>query len=88
MTFIFSRNGFVVRFALGLFLLLVCIMSALADDDEPIAFIGHGGFFDQNGQQIPLTSEFVARAQDWYRAKLLSSLTAGKKAESRASRSG
>jgi hypothetical protein len=35
-------------------------------DQEPIAFIGHGAFFDQDGKQIELTLELVARAQDWY----------------------
>ncbi|HVS80398.1 MAG TPA: hypothetical protein VHE60_01530 [Pyrinomonadaceae bacterium] len=52
-----------------------------AADKEPIAFIGHGGFFDQDGKQITLTLEFVARAQAWYRAKLSSTLTESKRAE-------
>lgn len=52
-----------------------------ADDKEPIATIGHGGFFDQSGKQIALTLEFVAQAQAWYRAKLLSTLTDSKRAE-------
>lgn len=45
-----------------------------AADREPIAYIGHGGFFDYRGKQIEPTLEFVAKAQEWYRAKLLSTL--------------
>ncbi|MEN3334141.1 MAG: hypothetical protein V7641_3506 [Blastocatellia bacterium] len=52
-----------------------------AAEKEPIAYVGHGGFFDQDGKQIALTLEFVAKAQDWYRRKLLSTLTEGKRAE-------
>jgi hypothetical protein len=43
-------------------------------NDEPIAYIGHGAFFDQQGRQIVPTAEFVARAQAWYRGKLLAGL--------------
>ena len=50
-------------------------------DEEPIAFIGHGAFFDREGKQIELTLDFVARAQDWYRTKLVSSLSEEQKAE-------
>jgi hypothetical protein len=50
-------------------------------EEEPIAYIGHGGFFTKSGNQIEVTLEFVARAQQWYRAKLLSNLNANKKAE-------
>ena len=49
-------------------------------DKEPIASVGHGAFFDHDGKQIEVTLEFVAKAQDWYRKKLLSSLGADKKA--------
>ena len=65
----------------------VCLLPILiatptrADNDEPIAYIGHGAFFDQKGNQIAPTAEFVARAQDWYQAKLLAGLNAAKKAE-------
>jgi hypothetical protein len=50
-------------------------------EEEPIAYIGHGGFFDSDGTQIEMTLEFVDKAQDWYRTKLLSSLSDDKKAE-------
>jgi hypothetical protein len=69
-------------------LLLVCLAShfalsnmpsgSAADDNEPIAYIGHGGFFDRNGHQIKLTLDFVERAQAYYRQKLLSSMPADK----------
>src|SRR5262249_53431427 len=52
-----------------------------AKEKEPIASIGHGAFFDQDGNQIELTQEFVSKAQDWYRTKLLSSLRRSKKTE-------
>ncbi|MBC8019044.1 MAG: hypothetical protein H7X83_11070 [Verrucomicrobia bacterium] len=52
---------------------------ARAQGREPIAAAGHGGFFDHDGRQIPLTLRFVAKAQDWYRKELLSGLSAAKK---------
>jgi hypothetical protein len=52
-----------------------------AQEDEPIAYIGHGAFFDSKGNQITLTPDFVAKALDWYRTKLMSSLNAAKKVE-------
>ncbi len=52
---------------------------AHAVPDEPIAYIGHGAFFEANGRQITPTQDFVAKAQAWYRADLSSRL-AGRKA--------
>jgi hypothetical protein len=49
--------------------------------DEPIAYIGHGGFFDQNGRQIVPTAEFVEKAQDWYRQRLLAGLKDDQRSE-------
>lgn len=37
-----------------------------APEAEPIAYIGHGAFFDREGKQIEVTPEFIAR-----RAELL-----------------
>ncbi|MEO8671968.1 MAG: hypothetical protein ABI411_11685 [Tahibacter sp.] len=54
---------------------------ALAQSQEPIAYTGHGGFFDQSGNQIPLTLAFVEQAQAWYRADLMSGLDGAKKNE-------
>lgn len=64
----------------GIFGVLV-LQPVGAQDPEPIAAVGHGGFFDQNGRQIPLTLSFAAKAQAWYRNKLLSELTLAKKQE-------
>jgi hypothetical protein len=50
------------------------------DEKEPIAYVGHGGLFDQSGKQITVTLEFVAKAQDWYRNKLVSRLPTDRKA--------
>ncbi len=49
--------------------------------DEPIAYVGHGGFFERDGRQIVPTAEFVARAQSWYREHLLAGLGPEKRAE-------
>ena|GEM_PF-952315 len=48
---------------------------------EPIAYVGHGGFFDHNGRQIVPTAELVAMAQSWYRKRLLAGLGPDQKAE-------
>ena len=52
---------------------------ALAQGEEPIAYIGHGAFFDRKGNEIPLTQAFVETAQTWYREDMLSALTARQK---------
>jgi hypothetical protein len=55
--------------------------AARAQDREPIAFIGHGAFFSADGKEVAPTPDFVARAQAWYRAKLLATLPSAKQAE-------
>ncbi|MEH2499847.1 hypothetical protein V1294_006326 [Bradyrhizobium sp. AZCC 1678] len=47
-----------------------------AEPDEPIAYIGHGAFFDHQGRQIKVTQDFIANAQEFYRKKLASSMPA------------
>src|SRR5712692_7625134 len=47
---------------------------ALAQGEEPIAYIGHGAFFDRMGNEIHVTQAFVERAQAWYREDMLSSM--------------
>jgi hypothetical protein len=42
---------------------------------EPIAYIGHGAFFDREGKEIAPTPEFIALAQAWYRQALAPRLT-------------
>src|SRR6266481_2983740 len=67
-------------FLVGIFGVL-WLQPAGAQGQEPIAAAGHGGFFDQDGHQIPLTLSFAAKAQAWYRNKLLSELTPAKQRE-------
>jgi hypothetical protein len=74
-------NAFMRNILLVSIFHLISASPLLADDVEPIAYIGHGAFFDHNGNQITLTPDFVSRAQDWYRKKLLAGLRADKKAE-------
>ena len=66
-------------------LLGICVaawpQSARTQSLEPITAAGHGGFFGQDGRQIPLTLGFVAEAQSWYRNQLLSELPEAKKRE-------
>ena len=55
--------------------------NALAQGEQPIAYIGHGAFFDHTGNQIPLTQAFVEQAQAWYREDMHAGLDMGKKKE-------
>ena len=55
------------------------IFDVRAQEPEPISTTGHGGFFDQNGKQIPVTAEFVTRAQAWYRSRLITELNTGRR---------
>lgn len=52
-----------------------------AQSGEPIAYIGHGAFFDAAGNQIRPTAAFVEKAQAWYRADMLSGLDDSAKRE-------
>lgn len=70
----------------SLCLLLAAVVSlwpqpAAAQERQPIAAVGHGGFFDAEGRQIPLTLRLAAEAQTWYRSKLLSALPDSDKRE-------
>src|SRR5882724_9474307 len=56
-------------------------VTALAQTDQPIAYIGHGAFFDGKGNEIKMTLAFVEKAQAWYRADFLSDIGAAKKRE-------
>ncbi len=55
--------------------------SQLAQEDEPIAYVGHGGFFDQNGDQITPSVEWVAETQSWYRKRLIDRLEPNQRTE-------
>jgi len=52
--------------SVGLSALVWVASAALVNAQEPIAFIGHGVMFDQEGKQIQATPEFIARAQNYY----------------------
>lgn len=56
------------------------ISNAKAESGEPIAYIGHGGFFSANGRQIEVTQDFVENAQEYYRQRLLETVKNDKKA--------
>src|SRR6266404_2460737 len=76
----------IFHFAPGLWFLVLAFavlspQPARAQEQEPIAAAGHGGFFDQSGKQIPLTLDFATSAQAWYRNKLSAELSAAKKRE-------
>lgn len=67
--------------ALSVGALVLTALSALpgvarSDENEPIAYIGHGGFFSADGHQIEVTQEFIEKAQGYYRQRLMD--TAGK----------
>jgi len=85
MTFVPSGIFRYLPFAGALFLLALFSFSsapqAQAQDEEPIAYIGHGAFFDWRGQQIVPTTAWVARAQSWYRRQLTADLPANLRGE-------
>src|SRR6478672_10636351 len=56
-------------------------MYAQPGPQEPIAYIGHGAFFDRVGNELEVTQDFVDKAQAWYRTKLLADLDQAKKSE-------
>jgi hypothetical protein len=56
-------------------------VEALAQREQPIAYIGHGAFFDSKGNEIKMTLAFVENAQAWYRADFRSGLDAVKRRE-------
>ncbi len=55
-------------------------VSLTSQQGEPIAYIGHGAFFERNGRQIVPTAQWVAKAQSWYRGQLLAGLKPSQKA--------
>ena len=62
----------------------VCLLASTAArslEREPIAYVGHGAFFDAEGKQVAPTPDFVARAQAFYRAQLSAALSKDGKAK-------
>ena len=68
-----TLRGLLVFFLALLFSFSSISRGHAADDNDPIAYIGHGAFFGRDGKQIKLTQEFIEKAQAYYRQKLLSS---------------
>jgi len=68
--------------ALGIFgLLFVAISHSAGPESEPIASVGHGGLFDNRGQEIDPTPDFVKSAQSWYLKKLKSAASSAQQKE-------
>ena len=57
------------------------IGQASAQNRQPIAYIGHGAFFDSIGNEIEMTQAFVERAQTWYQNDMASELDERKRRE-------
>jgi hypothetical protein len=71
---------------LPVIMLAACVLATSgtavsAEEEEPIAYVGHGAFFDRTGKELVPTQAFVNKSQDWYQKKLLAALSAKKKAE-------
>lgn len=56
-------------------------------DEEPVAYIGHGAFFDARGGQIAMTPAEVERIHAWYEARLLRRMDAKHQSEFQSLRS-
>lgn len=70
---IFSRSCWrYIAQAIAAVIFLTCASTgyALSFPDEPIAYIGHGVFFDKTGKPIAVTPEFVEQAQAFYLSRL------------------
>lgn len=70
---IFSRSCWrYIAQAIAAVIFLTCASTgyALSFPDEPIAYIGHGVFFDKTGKPIAMTPEFVEQAQAFYLSRL------------------
>lgn len=57
-----------------LFLQISFAINAQELESEPIAAVGHGGFFNHEGKQIALTLDYVTHAQKWYEKALYKGL--------------
>lgn len=81
-----ARFGFLMQLQAlqrRVFMVFLCcwLPAALAQDQQPISYIGHGAFFNAKGEQINVTQEFVASTQAWYRKDMLADLPAIQKKE-------
>jgi hypothetical protein len=62
------RKTLLVKFSLAWFLVFSAsaFHQAHSNNDEPIAYTGHGAMFDKNGKEIQVTPEFIKEAQKFY----------------------
>jgi hypothetical protein len=71
-------------FAFAFTFIAILVLGAAAShaqERDPIAFVGHGAFFDADGKEVAPTLDFVARAQTFYRTKLLVTLPQEKRVQ-------
>jgi hypothetical protein len=63
---------------------VICLLlfggSALADNAEPISYIGHGAFFGADGKQIEVTTDFIEKAHAYYSRRLFGTIAKNKSA--------
>src|SRR4051794_4284584 len=80
---VYSHERIFLTFAAHCLIGILGVLSpvALAQTEQPIAYVGHGAFFDSKGNEIKMTLPFVEKAQAWYRADFLSYMDASKKRE-------
>ena len=64
-----------------MYVLILMAFTLIAQEQEPITTYGHGGFLGLDGKQIPVTLEFVTKAQSYYMSKLTEALPAAKKSQ-------
>jgi hypothetical protein len=79
----FIRISVLVILCVALGNLAVPILNspAQAAYPEPISYIGHGAMFNQQGEEIAPTLQFIRQAQDWYKRDLLRKLNKNQRAE-------
>jgi hypothetical protein len=62
------RQNFVVNFSVALFFVFsaAAFQHAHPNNDDPIAYIGHGAMFDKDGKEIQVTQEFIKEVYRFY----------------------
>ena len=61
-------------------------VAAVPEPEEPIAYIGHGAFFDKNGTELVMSPEMLERVLAFYETRLLRRFDAKRKGEFQALR--
>jgi hypothetical protein len=65
---------------LGILFMICAGLAAQEASKEPIAYIGHGAMFDQQGNEVAPTLTFIQTAQAWYLTELRRKLTVNQRA--------